>query len=134
MRPQSAGSGNLYSVEFFEACAKRLAPGGLVCTWSPTPRVYASFRRVFPHVLEADAGEILVGSLTEVAVDREGWKARLDGGAGAYLGEANAREVGERLARIRPAFHEARARTEPNLDLWPRDEFASPARAGPGSR
>ncbi len=37
LRPQSAGSGNLYSVEFFEACAARLAPGGLVCTWSPTP-------------------------------------------------------------------------------------------------
>jgi len=134
LRPQSAGSGNLYSVEFFRACADRLAPGGLVCTWSPTPRVYASFRRVFPHVLEADAGEILVGSLTEVRVDREAWKARLETGGRAYLGEANAREVEARLERIRPAFHEARARTEPNLDLWPRDEFASPALGGPGSR
>lgn len=98
------------------------------------PRVYASFRRVFPHVLEADAGEILVGSLGEIPVDREAWKARLEREGRAYLGEANAREVGLRLERIRPAFHEARARTEPNLDLWPRDEFASPAQGGPGSR
>ena len=37
LRPQSAGSGNLYSVEFFRACAERLNPGGLMCTWSPTP-------------------------------------------------------------------------------------------------
>ena len=27
--PESAGSGNLYSVEFFSACARRLRPGGL---------------------------------------------------------------------------------------------------------
>jgi spermidine synthase len=134
LRPQSAGSGNLYSVEFFEVCAQRLAPGGLVCTWSPTPRVYAGFRRVFPHVLEADAGEILVGSLAPLVVDREVWKRRLENGARAYLGEDNAREVEERLERIRPAFHEARSHTEPNLDLVPRDEFASPARRGPGSR
>jgi spermidine synthase len=133
LRPQSAGSGNLYSVEFFEICAKRLAVGGLVCTWSPTSRVYAGFRRVFPYVLEADAGEILIGSLAPLVVDRDAWKGRLESGARAYLGEDNAREVAERLARIRPAFHEARARTEPDLDLVPRDEFASPARGGPSS-
>jgi hypothetical protein len=120
-------------VEFFEFCAARLNPGGLVCTWSPTPRVYASFRRVFPYVLEADAGEILVGSLTPIEVDREAWLKRLEGGAGFYLGALNAVDVRERLERIRPAFHEARARGETNLDLMPRDEFASPAR-GPGSR
>ncbi len=134
LRPQSAGSGNLYSVEFFRVCAERLQPGGLMCTWSPTPRVYASFRRVFPHVLEADAGEILVGSLTPIAIDREAWEARLADGGSTYLGEGNAREVKNRLERIRPAFHEGRARTEPNLDLAPRDEFASPAPGGPGSR
>src|SRR6185295_12780987 len=83
LRPQSAGSGNLYSVEFFEVCAARLNPGGLVCTWSPTPRVYASFRRVFPYVLEADAGEILVGSPTPIVVDREAWLKRLEAGAGS---------------------------------------------------
>jgi spermidine synthase len=48
LRPQSAGSGNLYSLEFFSACARRLKPGGVVCTWSPTPRVYSAFRRAFP--------------------------------------------------------------------------------------
>jgi spermidine synthase len=133
LRPQSAGSGNLYSVEFFRVCADRLERGGLMCTWSPTPRVYASFRRVFPHVLEADAGEILVGSLTPIVVDREAWAARLADG-GTYLGEGNARDVKSRLERIRPAFHEGRARSEPNLDLAPRDEFASPAQGGPGSR
>jgi predicted membrane-bound spermidine synthase len=133
LRPQSAGSGNLYSVEFFAACARRLREGGVMCTWSPTPRVYAAFRRVFPHVLEADAGEVLLGSRSAIAVDREAWLTRL-AAAGGYLGAANAGEVRARLLRIRPAFHEGRARVEPNRDLWPRDEFASPAGARPGPR
>jgi len=134
LRPQSAGSGNLYSLEFFSACARRLKPGGVMCTWSPTPRVYSAFRRAFPHVLEADAGEVLVGSVTPVEVDRLAWRARLDGAVRTYLGSQNAAEVEARLERIRPAFHEGRARVEPNRDLWPRDEFVSPAADGPGSR
>ena len=62
--PETAGSGNLYSVEFFAAASRRLKPGGVMCTWAPTPRVVASFRAVFPHVLEAEGGDVLIGSLT----------------------------------------------------------------------
>ena len=40
--PETAGSGNLYSVEFFEAASRRLKPGGVMCTWAPTPRVVAT--------------------------------------------------------------------------------------------
>ena len=40
-------------VEFFAAASRRLKPGGVMCTWAPTPRVAATFRAVFPHVLEA---------------------------------------------------------------------------------
>ena len=29
-------------------CARRLKPGGILCTWAPTPRVYASFTRGVP--------------------------------------------------------------------------------------
>ncbi|HVQ27833.1 MAG TPA: fused MFS/spermidine synthase, partial [Planctomycetota bacterium] len=39
--PETAGSGNLYSVEFFRAAARRLRPGGVMCTWAPTVRVVA---------------------------------------------------------------------------------------------
>ena len=42
--PTNAYSGNLYSYEFFALCAKRLKPGGLMCSWCPTPRVRATFR------------------------------------------------------------------------------------------
>jgi spermidine synthase len=43
IRPEVAYSGNLYSLEFFAACARRLRPGGIMCTWSPTPRVHETF-------------------------------------------------------------------------------------------
>ena len=40
LRPYHAGSGNLYSLEFFERCGRALKPGGIMCSWAPTPRTY----------------------------------------------------------------------------------------------
>ena len=53
LRPQSGYSGNVYSVEFYELVASRLAPGGLFAQWVPTDRVLASVAQVFPHVATA---------------------------------------------------------------------------------
>jgi predicted membrane-bound spermidine synthase len=53
LRPQSGYSGNVYSVEFYELVAARLAPGGLFAQWIPTDRVLASVAQVFPHVATA---------------------------------------------------------------------------------
>ena len=121
--PDSAGSGNLYSVEFFERCSRKLRPGGLVCTWSPTPRVFASFKAVFPHVLEMRDGEVLVGSLDPIAVDPELWRARVfSPEVQAYLGEGRAQGVWrDYLLGARPAG-EPEVR-DLNHDLFPRDEF-----------
>src|SRR6185295_10094239 len=49
--PMVAYAGNLYSEEFFTMCASRLKPGGLLCTWAPTPRVYSTFVTVMPYVI-----------------------------------------------------------------------------------
>ena len=49
--PYAGYSGNLYSFEFFRECARRLKPGGLMCTWAPTSRALATFASVFPHVV-----------------------------------------------------------------------------------
>lgn len=50
LRPQSAFSGSLYSTDFYELLRSRLAPGGIVAQWTPTPRVLNSITAVFPHV------------------------------------------------------------------------------------
>jgi spermidine synthase len=121
--PESAGSGNLYSLEFFRTCAKRLRPGGLMCTWAPTPRVRATFRSVFPHVLDAEGGLILIGSEYPLQLDVAAWQARLAASA-SYLGELRAQTIADRLSGLRPA--EGPIDVTPNRDLFPRDEFASP--------
>jgi predicted membrane-bound spermidine synthase len=120
--PESAGSGNLYSLEFFETCARRLRAGGLMCTWAPTPRVRATFRTVFPHVLDVDGGVILIGSRYPIQIDVPAWEARLQQSE-AYLGELRAQAVRDRLRALVPASGPIEGLL--NRDLYPRDEFAS---------
>jgi hypothetical protein len=124
--PDAAGSGNVYSLEFFEARAARLAPGGLMCTWSPTPRVAASFARAFPHAVAFEDGAILVGSRDRIVVDPLLWQARLDEEAGEYLGREQRGAVARALRSARPLDRGALDGIAPNRDLTPRDEFASP--------
>lgn len=57
VRPNTAYAGNLYSVEFYELVASRLAPDGLFVQWIPTGRVLNSVRRVFPYVATAEVPE-----------------------------------------------------------------------------
>jgi hypothetical protein len=123
LRPESAYSGNLYSVEFFAACAARLREGGIMCTWAPTPRVWATFSRVFPHVIESGGGAILLGSREPVALDVATWRARLAAVA-PYLGAGRTRAVDGWLGDARRST--SPPGLAPNRDLYPRDEFASP--------
>lgn len=125
--PYLAYSGNLHSLEFFRACGRRLAPGGLMCTWAPTPRVHATFRRAFPYVV-AVWGVILVGSNDPIPFDPGAWRVRLAApSTRGYLGETL-------FKRLRSGLQEAlpggpAGDSESNLDLYPRDEFQSPRRA-----
>jgi spermidine synthase len=123
--PHSAGSGNVYSREYFEGCARRLARGGLMCTWSPTPRVYATFKAAFPHVVSLSGGALLVGSNEPIAIDPAAWRQRLlEPRVFSYLGERLYHEVWALLQTTAPwQLREARGL---DLDLFPRDEFRTP--------
>jgi hypothetical protein len=119
--PETGGSGNLYSVEFFGAASRRLKKGGVMCTWAPTPRAAASFRAVFPSVLEAPENEVLIGSLAAIAFEPQTWAARATT-AESYLGASRTRHLLKALRRLRPA---GPAPPIPlNRDLFPRDEYA----------
>jgi hypothetical protein len=118
--PETAGSGNLYSIEFFEAASRRLRPGGVMCTWAPTRRVSATFRAVFPHVLEAEGGEVLIGSLSPISFEPGVWAARAAASA-SYLGDPRTKHLLEAIGRLRPAG--PAPAVEPNRDLFPRDEY-----------
>lgn len=121
--PWSAYSGNLYSSEFFDLCARRLKPGGIVCTWAPTPRIAETFARVFPQAV--DVGGILVGSLDPLPFDVAGWTRRAESPeVRDYLGRHATRGL---LRSLRGARRLTPQRgTSVNRDLNPRDEFATP--------
>jgi hypothetical protein len=124
--PETAWSGNLFSVEFYALCASRLKPGGLMCSWTPTPRIRRTFRHLFPHVLALEGGGISIGSNSPIVVDLPAWRARLaDPRVVAYLGGHEA------AADVAARLEKAQLRTEPpraewNEDLFPRDEFLTP--------
>ncbi len=126
--PQVAHSGYLYSVEFFALCRSRLKPGGVVCTWSPTDRVYKTFTTVFPHVIGLGDHSILIGSSDPLPLDQASWLARLEEpGVSAYLG-ARAEDARWLLERLKALHRGGRQHREDELnrDLFPRDEFSTP--------
>jgi spermidine synthase len=122
----SAGSGNLYSLEFFRLCAGRLKPGGIVCSQKPGRRVGLTFAEAFPHAL--DFGNFMVGSNDPLPIDIAAWEARLKRAESvSFFTAAVAEGIRARLNEARPAWRNPAARIGLNSDLFPRDEFQTPA-------
>jgi spermidine synthase len=127
--PIAPYAGNLYSVEFFRQCMKRLKPGGILCTWAPTTRVYASFTQAAPHIVGLGDKSVLFGSNEPIEIDTEAWRARaLSPEVVRYLGQESAEGTAWLLERIQPLHVHKRRQLlrHMNWDLFPRDEFHSP--------
>jgi hypothetical protein len=123
--PTSPYAGNLYSLEFFALCARRLNPGGMVTTWAPTDRVRATFRAALPYVVAVANGNVLIGSRSPIPIEPEQWHRRLfDPAVVAYLGPPRVDGVWSEIAGAE-ALPPSPA-GELNRDLFPRDEFHSP--------
>ncbi len=81
--PWIAGIGNLYTEQFYADCARRLAPGGLICQWihlyemeeSVLRTILITFIRTFPHAVGFSSVEnndlLLIGSLEPIETDFE---------------------------------------------------------------
>jgi spermidine synthase len=88
IHPIYAGSGNLYSREYFELMKRALNPGGMVLQWiSGTEAEYKSIARtflsVFPEATVWLDGSIFVGSLEPLRLRRADfdWKLQVPGRA-----------------------------------------------------
>ncbi len=132
LRPQSGYSGNVYSVEFYELVASRLAPGGIFAQWVPTKRVLASVAEVFPHVATTvgpGPATFLVASNeplpADVADALARFRARPHGGLPPEQRLALERFFEHaKLTHVRRGEPRAPApETELNRDLHPRDEY-----------
>jgi spermidine synthase len=103
--PIFAGSGNLYSREYFEIARKVLKPGGMVVQWvAGTEAEYnliaRTFLSVFPHTTVWREGGVLIGTVEPLRLTRSDfeWKLQVPGRArGAHdLGA----DTFEKLARF----------------------------------
>ncbi|HEX9722668.1 MAG TPA: fused MFS/spermidine synthase [Vicinamibacteria bacterium] len=127
LRPVSAYSGNLQSVEFLERSARKLKPGGLMSIWAPTVRGRVSFGTVFPYVVSFDDARVLVGSNHPIQVDPASWRERaISPFSRTYLGEPVVQELIHTLNLARESARPSTAEESLNRDLFPRDEFLSP--------
>lgn len=127
LRPTSAYSGNLYSVEFFRMCSEHLVPGGMVAFWAPTVRIKSSILEVFEHVLEIPTINVIVASLEPITLVPAEWQKRLNTTEEFnYLGFESATLVMNEIAYAQVAVVEPESTTQTNHDLFPRDEFSTP--------
>ena len=69
----------------------------------------------------------MIGSNDPLPVDLAAWKARL-ASVTDYFGAEVASGILERLTEARPLVANLRSRRGLNEDLFPRDEFSTPAR------
>jgi spermidine synthase len=132
LRPQSGNSGNVYSVEFYELVASRLAPGGLFAQWIPTERVLTSVAQVFPYVITAvgpGSAKFLVASNDPIPENRVEALARYRERPHAQLTHAQRASLEwyfehAQLTHVRSGEPRAQVPEHAlNRDLHPRDEY-----------
>jgi spermidine synthase len=139
--PSLSGSGALYSKDFLEQCKAHLAPGGIMCHWSPLWRtrpeewksMVGTFTDVFPHVRLFNAGltTILLGRVEPFPpVDLAELRARYDSPrVGNSLREVGVRGPLELLSFYQMDETETRPMTEGavrSTDDRPTIEFEAP--------
>lgn len=135
VRPSSAYSGNLYSVEFYELIASRLSEDGVFVQWIPTERVLNGIRRVFQHVAIGEvpdyfASRFIVASKQPLRLHAPTLRERLAGVdmKGSFNPEQERRlvEFFER-AKLQRLWERRKVLALPeqhfNNDLHPRDEY-----------
>jgi predicted membrane-bound spermidine synthase len=126
--PWRSRSGLLYSREFFEAAREKLAEGGLMAQWMPTPRVKATFMQVFPYGALV-GNEILLGSNSPVPYDAQAILARLEDPAVISHLERGGVEIDQFRKRIEAyevffwTPETPRESDDINTDLFPKDEY-----------
>ncbi len=134
LRPQSGYSGSLYSKEFYEIVAERLAAGGVFTQWIPTSRVVNTAAQVFPYVeafeVAAYGGSrFMVASSRPITFDRDRLLERFDRIDPTAYGDAQRTSLRGYLRDLRSTCVQdgERLRGVPrslyNRDLAPRDEY-----------
>lgn len=134
LRPSSAYSGNVYSLEYFSLLREHLKTNGLAVTWLPTKRVLHTFVQSFPYVLLLESPpweSIAIGSNEPIRYEPEALLARLDS---AFVRE-HYRRAGIDIEKLFSTYiakwtptligpdDDRSQLTDVNSDLFAKDEF-----------
>lgn len=108
VHPYDAGATNLYSVEYFQLVARSLAPNGIMVQWVSPGTVFEhslivrTFLQAFPNATLWLGGDLLVGSVSPLALRRSTLEQRLqDPAARAALAEVGFNHAQDVLAQFR---------------------------------
>ncbi len=125
--PQCAYAGNIYSKEFFQLCASKLKPKGMMCQWAPTLRTMRTFSAAFRYVVVSPTNSIVIGSNDPIEIDFDVLRLRLASPeTSSYLGPKNQHDLEIRIMELRPLKLDDDEYSSINTDLFPMDEFRSP--------
>ena len=134
VRPNSGGSGNLYSLEFQRLVHDRLAHDGLTAGWLPTFRVLNAVSMTFPYVVVIrvpsynDSAFYLAGH-RPIALDPATLLSRFDGLDDDALPAGQRAELRRFVSEMVPECVNDGSVAPPaapdlvNTDLRPRDEY-----------
>jgi spermidine synthase len=115
IRPNDAGAGTLYSVEYFRLCADALEDDGLMTQWLAPFSDYQyklilrTFLAAFPYVTLWQNGDLLIGSKQPITIDRARLEQRFaDPQLRATLADVGLHSPGELLSRYNASEAELR--------------------------
>ena len=135
LRPNAAGSGALYSLEFQELVNENLADDGVTVGWIPSYRVLAAASSTYPYVATLKVpsyndSEFYLASRSPLELDRETLLERFDAMPDAALSPGQRADLRAFIATMEPECvnNGKRAPRPPtsdleNRDLRPRDEY-----------
>lgn len=133
LRPQSAFSGSLYSIEFYELVRDRLADGGVLAQWIASPRTLNSATAVFPYVVRFDVptygSAFFLAGDRPITFDRDAVLARFDALPGDAFAPEQRASLREFFVTVSPVCVAdggpagAVPSGSTNHDLEPRDEY-----------
>jgi spermidine synthase len=134
VRPNAPGANNLYSQEFQQLVADRLAPGGITAGWVPSYRSLNAVTTTFPYVVSLtvdsyNRSEFYLASAEPIPLDTEELATRVEALPDDVVPAAQRAALAELLRTATPTCYadgrvaEVGDPSDLNRDLAPRDEY-----------
>lgn len=131
--PHYAGSGTLYSLQYFQLANEKLKEDGIMVQWAPTtqtsiyPLIARTFLKAFPFVTSWYGGNLLIGSKQPLDISSGALEKRLEhsegAGAASDIGIHTVNDLLSQYAGDAPTIREKIGDGPVITDDHPRNEY-----------